>query len=77
MHIVNYNILYYSLEPKVNYQPNTAFRASVSFKYTDKNNDSIRATLQDYGAEIKWNVLNKGSLNMKFDYIKIRDSHRT
>ncbi len=67
----DYNIIYYSLEPKVNFQPNTAFRASVSFKYTDKNNDSIRAKLQDYGAEIKWNVLNKGSLNMKFDYIKI------
>lgn len=72
----DYEITFYELEPKINYQPNTSFRASVSFRYTDKQNKAElgaqRATLQDYGAEIKYNVLNKGSLNAKVDYIQIQ-----
>jgi hypothetical protein len=71
----NYYILYYEGTPKFNYQPNTAFRASVSFRYTDKKNadefGGQRAVLQDYGAEIKYNVLNKGSLNLKANFIQI------
>lgn len=71
----DYSILYYEAEPKINYQPNTAFRATVSFRYTDKKNSAElggqRAVLQDYGAEIKYNVLNKGSLNLKANYIRI------
>lgn len=72
----NYSILYYEVEPKFNYQPNSAFRATISFKYTDKKNKSEfggqRAILQDYGAEIKYNVLNKGSLNLKANFIQIQ-----
>lgn len=76
----NYRIEYYSVEPKLNYQPNTAFRISVSFKYSNKENKNvtdslnIKAELQDYGAELKWNVLNKGSFNMKANYIQIKYS---
>ncbi|MGQ0827511.1 MAG: hypothetical protein ACT4ON_03845 [Bacteroidota bacterium] len=72
----DYSILYYEAEPKLNYQPNTAFRASISFRYTDKKNATEfggqRAILQDYGAEIKYNVLNKGSLNIKANFIQIQ-----
>jgi hypothetical protein len=72
----NYSITYYEAEPKLNYQPNTSFRTSISFKYTDKKNENDLggqyATLQDYGAEVKYNVLNKGSLNLKADYIQIK-----
>ncbi len=75
----DYNINYYSIEPKFNYQPNTSFRVSVSFKYTDKKNSNtlidssnVHAVMQDYGAEVKYNVLNKGSLNFKVDYIQIK-----
>jgi hypothetical protein len=71
----NYSIVYYEGTPKFNYQPNTAFRTSISFRYTDKKNaDELggqRAILQDYGAEIKYNVLNKGSLNLKGNFIQI------
>lgn len=71
----DYNIVYYEAEPKISYQPNTAIRASVSFKYTDKKNANEfggqHAVLQDYGAELKYNVLNKGSLNLKGDFIQI------
>jgi hypothetical protein len=71
----NYSIRYYEVEPKFSYQPNTAFRTTVSYKYTDKKNagefGGQRATIQDYGAEVKYNVLEKGSLNLKADYIQI------
>lgn len=80
----NYSIHYYEAEPKFNYQPNTTFRATISFKYTDKKNvfvysnviDSIyiggeKSTLQDYGVELKYNVLQKGSLNLKANFIQI------
>ena len=72
----NYAITYYEAEPKISYQPNTAFRATLSFKYTEKQNKGEyggqKAVLQDYGAEIKYNVLQKGSLNMKANFIQIK-----
>ncbi len=81
----DYSIKYYEAEPKFNYQPNTSFRASVSFKYTDRKNnrftnmDSLQTLrggetsfLSDYGMEIKYNVLDKGSLNLKANFIKIK-----
>lgn len=72
----DYSITYYEAEPKLNYQPNTAFRASVSFRYTEKKNrqelGGQKAELQDYGAEIKYNVLQKGSLNVKANFIRIK-----
>ncbi len=80
----NYSITYFEAEPKFNFQPSTAFRATVSFKYTDKKNtfvyndvqDSIfiggeKSTLNDYGVELKYNVLQKGSFNFKANYILI------
>lgn len=71
----NYSILYYEGTPKFSYQPNTAFRVSISFRYADKKNKNElggqHAVLQDYGAEVKYNVLNKGSLNLKANYIRI------
>lgn len=72
----NYAILYYETTPTLNYQPNTAFRTSASFKYTDKKNDEEygieRAILQDYGLEIKYNVLQKGCLSAKANFIQIK-----
>lgn len=72
----NYTIAYYDAFPKFNYQPSTAFRATLSFKYSNKHNTpeygGQQAILQDYGAEIKYNVLEKGSLNMKANFIQIK-----
>jgi hypothetical protein len=71
----DYAIDYLEAEPKLNYQPNTSFRVAVSFKYTEKKNKTEfggqHAELQDYGAEVKYNVLQKGSLNLKADFIRI------
>ncbi|CAN5467248.1 hypothetical protein BH10BAC1_BH10BAC1_00910 [soil metagenome] len=72
----DYSITYFEAEPKLNYQPNTAFRTSVSFRYTEKKNKEElggqKVIMQDYGAEIKYNVLQKGSLNLKANYIQIK-----
>lgn len=71
----DYSILYYEGTPKLNFQPNTAFRVSGSFRYTDKKNANElggqHAVLEDYGVEVKYNVLNKGSLNLKGNFIQI------
>lgn len=81
--IRNFSILYYETAPKLNYQPTTAFRASLSFTYTDKKNQeefgTQHAVLQDYGVELKYNVLQKGSLNVKGNFIQIKynDSQNT
>lgn len=81
----DYSIKYYEAEPRCNYQPNTSFRFSFSFKYTDRKNntfinmDSLQtkrggeeAYLNDYGIELKYNVLDKGSLNLKVNYVAIK-----
>ncbi len=72
----NYKVVYFEAEPRINYQPNTSFRASLSFKYTDKQNKveqgGQHSMLQDYGVEIKYNVLQKGSLNAKANFIQIK-----
>jgi hypothetical protein len=72
----DYEITFWEFEPKINYQPNTSFRATLSFRYTEKKNKNElggqQANLQDYGAEIKYNVLNKGSLNAKVNFIQIQ-----
>lgn len=83
--IRDYSIRYYEAEPKCNYQPNTSFRFSFSFKYTDRKNntfinmDSLLTTrggeaayLNDYGVELKYNVLDKGSFNLKLNYVAIK-----
>lgn len=72
----NYYITYYETEPRLSFQPNTAFRISVSYKYTIKKNSADlgaeQSILNNYGADIKYNVLQKGSLNAKVNYIQIK-----
>ncbi|MEO6901656.1 MAG: hypothetical protein ABI315_00715 [Bacteroidia bacterium] len=73
----DYGIFYYEATPQFNYQPNTTFRATVSFKYADKKNKvetdgGQNAVIQDYGIEIKYNVLQKGSFNAKINFIQIK-----
>jgi hypothetical protein len=69
----NFQIQVLETEPKISYQPNTAFRISALFKYTDKQNLSgnQKATVQDYAIEFKFNKLSKGSFNARVDYLQI------
>jgi len=71
----DFDINYYQVEPKLNYQPNTSFRITFSFTYSDKVNamaDGGGTSEQDNsGLEVKYNVLTKGSLTANFNYVKI------
>lgn len=71
----NYDIEYFDLEQKLSYQPNTAFRISVIYKYNVKQNiirDGFqKAELNDFGLEFKYNQVEKGSLTGKFNFISI------
>jgi hypothetical protein len=57
-------------------QPNNAFKISFNYKYTDKRNTlsviQEKAINQKFGIEIKYNVLKKGSLMLKVNYIEIQ-----
>ncbi len=72
----NYQIKSVQTQPKISYQPSTAFRISLSYQYSQKQNvltgGGEKALLNDFGAEFKFNKLSKGSLTFKADYIKIR-----
>lgn len=79
----DYEIIYNESEPRISFQPGTSFRASLIFRYVDKRNSPDRggqhAVHQDYGTEIRYSVLSKGSFNAKFNYINIsyNDSQNT
>jgi hypothetical protein len=72
----NYSIVYYEVGPKLSYQPTTAFRITVLYKYSLKSNlpkyGTEQAVLDNYGLELKYNILQKGSLNIKANYIQIQ-----
>lgn len=72
----DYSIAYYEMAPKLNYQPTTAFRFSLVYTYSLKNNlpqyGEQQAVLNNYGVEVKYNILQKGSLNVKVNYIQIQ-----
>lgn len=74
----NFSINYFETEPKVSFQPTSAFRISASYKYSEKKNTLAivpalqpKATAQNFGGEIKYNALNKGSLIVKANFIQI------
>ncbi|MCO5269886.1 MAG: hypothetical protein M9897_13440 [Brumimicrobium sp.] len=71
----NYSINYHNIKPEIIYQPNTIFRISLEGRYEEKRNQASfggeRAFLSDIGVSIKWNQLDKGSLNGEFKFINI------
>jgi hypothetical protein len=71
----NYNISYTGTEPKINFQPNTSFRLSLAFKYVDKKNTQDlggqKVIQQNYGLELRYNVLQKGSFSAKANFIQL------
>ncbi len=71
----NFLITYRQTQPKLSFQPSTSFRISGLFTYANKDNAPSlgggNSTQETYGAELKYNVLNKGSLLANFNYVKI------
>ncbi len=68
-------IYFNDLQPKFTYQPNTSFRLAILYDYNDKLNapteGGSNCIQENYGAEMKYNVLKRGSLTAAFNYIKI------
>jgi hypothetical protein len=71
----NYNIEFYETEPRISYQPNTAFRTSIGYKRSEKKNakeyGNQKASIDDILVELKYNKLSKGSFTLRADYLKI------
>lgn len=72
----NFNILFFEAEPKLSWQPSPSFRLTASYKYANKKNEpwmnpTGEATIENFGAEVKYNTVNKGSLTAKTNFILI------
>ncbi len=72
----NYRIKSLETEQRVVFQPNTVFRISAIYKYTEKRNtiqDAFQtAFLNTYALELKYNQTEKSSLAGRVDFIKIK-----
>jgi len=71
----DFDVLYSGVEPKISYQPNTKFRVSLILKFVNKENvgDSAfqKSIQQNYGLELRYNVLQKGSFGAKVNFIQL------
>lgn len=72
----DYDIIYSEIEPEFSYQTGVSFRISLNYEYSDKKNQKgilgEKAFLNKAGMEIRYNVLSKGSLLFKVNYIDIK-----
>lgn len=72
----NYLIKSVETEQKIVFQPNTVFRLSAIYKYTEKRNAKNeafqRAYLNNYALELKYNQTEKSSLTGRVDFIQIK-----
>lgn len=70
----NFDIDYSALQANFSYQPSTKFRLSLEGIYEDKLNiiGSEEAIISNIGTEVRYNVLEKGSLSAKVNYVNNR-----
>jgi hypothetical protein len=72
----DYDIQYNETTPAITFQPNVSFRLVLNYTYTDKKNiagtGGEKSFINKAGIETKYNVLSKGSLVMKLNYIDIK-----
>lgn len=71
----DYSIQYRELNPVLSYQPSSSFRIKGLFTYTQKENSTtttVKAKIADYGLEVRQAAVNKGSFQVKFNYIRIK-----
>ena len=72
----NYLIEAYESEQRLIFQPNTYFRISGIYKYTEKSNKIEggfqKAFINTIAAEIKYNQSEKGSLTGRMDFVLIK-----
>lgn len=72
----DYDIRYNETMPSFTYQPGVSFRLILNYTYTEKKNvlgtSNEMSFMNKAGVETKYNVLSKGSLLMKINYIDIK-----
>jgi hypothetical protein len=70
----NYDISQYSFEPRISYTKGTTLRFITSYKYTNKKNkegDDETYSSNSINTEVKYNILQSGSVLTKFTYSNI------
>jgi hypothetical protein len=77
----NYTISYFTLSPRISFQPDAKLRISVKYEYSDKKNEpelgGEQAFLSDVGAELRYNTTEKGSILATFNFIQIKYNGNT
>ncbi|MCK4663629.1 MAG: hypothetical protein KAT68_12235 [Bacteroidales bacterium] len=75
----NYDIIYKKNGTTFNYQPNQTLRFSLIYKITEKKNNSgnQKSTENNCGVEIKYNIIEKGNLAVKLNYLAIKYNEET
>jgi hypothetical protein len=74
----DYTINYFETENTLSFQPNTFFRTSLNFTYTEKKNKiglKESSINRKSGIEIRYNIKANGSLMSKINYINISYSN--
>lgn len=70
-----FNIDYHAIKPVLSYQPGTKFRLRGIFNYENKQNRlsaAEKARIFKYGLEFRRSTLNKGNMQLNFNYLDIR-----
>ena len=69
----NFLIRYMQWQPKITYQPSPILKCSALIQYADKQNTQHdeRAIVRKAGAEMSWNMLEKGSLRSEVNVYSI------
>ncbi len=74
----NFNIKYNNIKPTISYQPSTAFRLSIIGRYEEKHNSlefgGESAYIGEFGGNVKFNQVEKGSFQAEFKTISINYS---
>jgi uncharacterized protein YxeA len=71
----DFKIHSYIVSPKITLQPNNNLRISTLYNFKEKENDpqygTEKTNVNQYGAEMTYNISSKGRLDASFNYIKI------
>jgi len=73
----DYDIHFLETQPSLSFQPNVSFRLTVMYKYNKKENFSLTSIsnqiteIHNLGIELKYNIISKGNLLLKVNYIDI------
>ncbi len=70
----NYELIYYSIQPKFTWQPNTHARLNMTAQFSEKQNRQgpELVIIQKLGSDLTYNTTEKGSFQLEVNYFNIR-----